>query len=448
MEQKVLTFSLPKFGTSVVMGIADFSLATLYIVGYGLAPLLGASILALGKITIAVSQFFFGWISDQKYTKLGRRKPYILILSPLLGISTIFMLLPSLVIPIDNKSLVFLWLLIWYLLFNVGYGVTTPYGSWMAEQFPVNERPKASQWQNLFGMAGTGLMAVFSMVILTGFNDDIAADPTSIPIDFLISVFAFGIIVIVLFYLSAFLMPTEPRHEIKTSMFEHLKGLLKNRNYLLVTLMVGLASIAWSIIGSLILLFLEKVLQFATEIYIVIAAAYLIGILAFLYLWRKVITNLGKKKALLYIFSLAIIILPFSLVGILQIGTAFLFIYGLIFILGIAGALGGWYLMPTILMADLAEDDQKKTGELKAGIYQGFPSIILNIFQALGLMIMGLILSLPTVVSIIPESGLNVSLGYLLWGPICSVVLIGTYIYANKYIIVDFKWENEEPSLK
>jgi GPH family glycoside/pentoside/hexuronide:cation symporter len=441
MDQKFLTFSLPKFGTSVVIGIADFALATLYIVGYGLAPIMGAAILALGKITIAASQFFFGWVSDQTYTKWGRRKPYLLILSPLLGISTIFMLLPSLIIPLEDKALVFLWLLIWYLLFNFSYGVTTPYTSWMAEQFSVEERPKASQWQNLFGMAGTGLMSVFSLIVLTGFNDSIEADPTTIPLDFLISVIAFGIIVIVLFYISAFTMPTEPKHEIRSSMLERLKVLLKNRNYLLVTLMVGFASVAWSIIGSLILLFLEEVLQFETAFYIIIAAAYLIGILAFLYFWRKIITNLGKKKALLYIFLMAIIALPFSLLGIFQIGILFIFIYGLIFILAVAGALGGWYLMPSILMADLAEDDQKRTGELKAGIYQGFPSIILNIFQAIGLMLMGLILELPSVSLIVPATGLDVSFGYLLWGPICSVILIATYFYAERYIIVDFDWE-------
>ena len=441
MARKFLIFSIPKFGTSVVMGIADFALATLYIVGYGLAPILVATILALGKITIAGSQFFFGWISDQKYTRMGRRKPYLLLLSPLLGISTIFMLLPSLMISLDEKTIVLMWLLIWYLLFNFSYGVTTPYDSWMAEQFTVQERPKASQWQNIFGMAGTGLMAVFSMVVLTGFSDSIKADPTAMPPDFLISVIVFGAVVIVLFYMAAILMATEPKLEIKTSMVDHLKILLKNRNYLLVTLMVGFASVAWIMVGSLILLFLENVLQFGMESYIITAAAYLIGILAFLYLWRKIISKWGKKKSLLYIFLLAIVSLPFSLLGILQLGAAFILIYGLVFIIAIAGAMGGWFLMPSILMADLAEDDQKKTGELKAGIYQGFPSVILNLFQALGLMIMGLILSLPDIDLLIPASDLDISLGYIIWGPVCSAILIATYFYAKKYIIIDFKWE-------
>jgi Na+/melibiose symporter-like transporter len=444
------------------MGIADFALATLYIVGYQITPFLVGMALALGKITIAASQFFFGWISDQTYSsKWGRRKPYLLILSPLLAISTIFLLMPSLLIPLDDLFIVFLWLLIWYQIFNFSYGVTTPYESWMAEQFSVNERPKAAQYLNILSMVGTGVMAIFSMLVLTQFTDKIKLNPEVIPGEFLYSVLAFSIILIVLFYLVVFLMPKEPYHEITTTMVERLKIVLKNRNYLLVNVMVGIASLAWSMIGSLILLFLEKVLQFNLMFYIATAAVYLLGILVFLYIWRKLITDKGKKITLLYVFLLAIIILPFSLLGAFRCG--FLFIYGILFVLGIAAAMGGWYLFPSILMADLAEDDQKKTGELKAGIYKGFPSIILNIFQAVGLLLMGLILELPNI-SVGPTSyslGLNVfrigdfafrfptifvdmsniSMGYVLWGPICSVILICAYFFAKKFIIVDFDWE-------
>ncbi|TXT58708.1 MAG: Major Facilitator Superfamily protein [Promethearchaeota archaeon] len=460
-ERKFLVFPLPKFGTSIVIGIADFALATLYIVAYQITPFLVGLALALGKITIAASQFFFGWISDQTYlSKWGRRKPYLLILSPLLAISTIFLLMPSLIISLETANL-FLWLLIWYQIFNFSYGVTTPYESWMAEQFTVDERPKASQFLNILGMLGTGVMAIFSIVVLTQFNDKVKLNPDVIPAEFLYSVIAFCIILVVLFYVVVFFMDTEPHREIKTSMIERLKIVLKNRNYLLVNVMVGIASLAWSMIGSLILLFLEQVLQFELIFYIITAATYLIGILVFLAIWRAMITNKGKKTTLLYVFLLAIIALPFSLLGFIKGG--FSVIYGIIFVLAIAGAMGGWYLFPAILMADLAEDDQRKTGELKAGIYKGFPSIILNIFQAVGLLLLGVILELPDI-SIGPTTyslGLNVfrfgefsfrfptvfidmsnvSIGYLLWGPICSAILIGAYLFARKFIIIDFDWE-------
>jgi len=100
-----LIFGINKLGTNIMMGLADFALATLYIVGYQLNPFLVGSILSIGKITIAGSQFFFGWISDAKYTRWGRRKPYFIILSPILGIAFFFLLLPTLVVElIDDEK--------------------------------------------------------------------------------------------------------------------------------------------------------------------------------------------------------------------------------------------------------------------------------------------------------------------------------------------------------
>ncbi len=85
------------------------------------------------------------------------------------------------------------------------------------------------------------------------------------------------------------------------------------------------------------------------------------------------------------------------------------------------------------MYADIAEVDERATGELKAGIYVGFPSIALNLFQALGLFIMGMILELPR------WGTLTYSIGYVLWGPICSLILIGAYFFARKFIKLDFE---------
>lgn len=115
-------------------------------------------------------------------------------------------------------------------------------------------------------------------------------------------------------------------------------------------------------------------------------------------------------------------------------------IFGIIFVLVIAACLGGWFLFPGFMYADLAEDDEKKTGELKAGIYAGFPSIPLNLFQALGLFLMGLILELPN----ITVGTSTYSIGYVLWGPICSLILIVAYLYSRKFIKLDFDWEKKE----
>jgi len=89
------------------------------------------------------------------------------------------------------------------------------------------------------------------------------------------------------------------------------------------------------------------------------------------------------------------------------------------------------------MIPDISEDDEKRTGELKADTFRGIPSIPLNIFQAWGLIMMGAILELPSI-SVGPSA---FSIGYILWSPICSVILIVTLLYARKYIKLDFEWE-------
>ena len=435
---KFLFFGMPKFGTSVLMTFADLALFTLYSLAYGLPPFITTVAMALGKLTIAASQFFFGWISDAKYTRLGRRKPYLIILSPILGVSFFFLLLPGLVLDITDASVLFMWLLIWYQIFNLCYGVTTPYGSWMTEQFRVDDRPKSSQYQQIFGMIGTAVITIFSMVVLTACIDDIQTNPDIIPPEFLYSVLIFGIIPVVLFYLATFLMPTEPHFKIESNIFQNLKIILKNKNYILVTIMIGLASVAWIMVGSLMLQYIVVVLIFDFMTNIIASVIFIIGILSFLYIWRKIVHKLGKKRSLLYIFLVAIIILPFSLLGLIPMDSSIIF--GILFILGLAGAMAGWFLLPPVFISDITEDDEKTTGELKAGIYKGFPSIVLNLFQIVGILLMGVLLELPN----IDVGTATFSIGHVIWGPICSLILIVAYFYSRKFVKLDFDWEKEE----
>lgn len=442
---KKILFSAPRLGTSIVLGIEGWALLTLYTSGYGLHPFFAGFSIAMGFLTIAVTQFLFGWFSDAKYTKWGRRKPYIIIFAPLLGVSIIFLLLPGLVIDLSDQGALFRWMLIWEIIFRASYAVTTPYQAWMAEEFPVDERPKVSQFQNTFNYLGNAIMALFSILILTSFVDELKNDrKTPVPLNFLIPVIIFGLLTIILFYIIAFKFPTEPHYEIKSDLIENLKTIVKNKNFMSIVLMVGISGFGWSIITSVMLKYLEDVLNLSGTDYIIAAVALVLTIFIFLYLWRRTIQKSGKKKALLYIFILAAAFLPISLLGLIPMNSYL--VIGIIFIVGIGAILGGWFLFPYIVYADVAEDDERSTGELKAGIYTGFPSIILNIFQALGAFLIGSILSLPKLERYYVAEPYSFSIGLLIFGPIVSLILLISYFYTKKYVELDFDWEKKENS--
>jgi GPH family glycoside/pentoside/hexuronide:cation symporter len=433
---KRIIFGFPRLGTSLVLGIEGFALFTLYYLGYGLDSVSVGFALAMGYLSIAAGQFLLGWISDAKYTKLGRRKPYLVIFGPLLGISFIFLLLPALVLPdMTDKNILFIWLLIWDVIFRFSYAVTTPYQAWMAELFPTSERPKVSQTQNTFNFIGNGLMALTTLLVLTGVFEKVAANPNVIPPEFLLIVVVFGIISSILFILIVFIMPTEPNHTIESSLWESLKTTVKNNNFMKIVLMQGISGFGWSIISTVMLTYTEDVLALGTTEYIIVAVIFLLSIFVFLYLWRKQIERIGKKKTLLYIFLIAVVFLPITLLGL--VGAIPNLILGIFFITGIGLILGGWYLFPYIMYADIAEDDEKSTGELKAGVYVGFPSIVLNIFQAIGVFLLGLMLGLPDVT----VGTSTFSIGLVIWGPICSLILLVSYFYTRKFVELDFEWE-------
>ncbi|MFX0059222.1 MAG: MFS transporter [Candidatus Hodarchaeota archaeon] len=433
-----LNYSFPRISSSIVLGIEGFALFALYYLGYGVPSFLVGFAQAMGFLSVAAGQFFFGWISDAKYTKWGRRKPYIIALSPLLGISFIFLLMPALVLPdLNDKNALFLWLLIWDIVFRASYALTTVYQSWMAEQFPVEERPKVSQYQNTMNYIGNAIMLVFTLLVLTPAFEGFATDPDVIPIEVLFPILIFGILVIIFYSSIVFTMPTEPRFKMDSSLFKNLKTIVKNKNYMYLIFMQGFASFAWSIITTVMLTFVESVLGLSTIEYYIVAISLVIAFIFTLYLWRKNIQRMGKKRAILSLFLFAAALLPTSVIGVLPLASNIIF--GIIFILIIAASLAGWALFPYIYYADLAEDDEKRTGELRAGIYAGFNSIVLNIFQALGPLIIGVVLSLPE----ITVGSLTYSIGLVLWGPICSFILLLAYLYTDKFVKLDFDWEKK-----
>lgn len=459
---KKLTFAFPRTGSSLVLGMEGFALFTLYYSGFRLSALWVTIAQAIGYIVIGFGQFLLGWGSDAKYTKWGRRKPYIIALAPLLGISFIFLFLPTLFLPNllllppppgellpvlapDSAFTLFIWFLIWDIIFKISYSMTTVYQSWMAEQFVLTERPKVSQFQNYFNWIGNGAMAIVTFLILSSYVNQLnaitppATINIAIPINFLIITILFGIIAIISFLLVGFLMPTEPHFEIKTSLKENLRIVVRNRNYLKIILMIGISSLAWSILSDALLAYNQSALYLGDLQFYIVAGVLLIGIFVFLFIWRRLIEKKGKKHALLYIFLFAIIFLPVSLLVLIE--PLPRIIIAIIFVLVGTGVLGGWFLFPYIIYADVAEDDEKKTGQLKAGAYTGFNSIILNLFQAFGVFVLGTVIEILPIITL---AGNPVALGLVVFGPICSVILLVSYFYTRRYVTLDFKWEAQQ----
>jgi len=440
---KTIIFGLPRIGLSIVLGIEVYSIFALYTIGYQLAPFLVGFTLCIGYICTAIFSFFFGWISDIKYTRWGRRKPYLFIFSPILCTSFIFLMMPSLVITdLNNQALLFFWLLFWEIIFRISYSAMTPYQAWLAEQFEVKDRPKVSQIQSVFNLLATLILWIFNFLVLTQVFEQLETEPNFIPIDYSIPVFIFALITIIVVYIVVFFMPTEPHYKINSNMLSILKTSLKNRNFMIISFVLGFSSIAWSMLIPQVLPFIEVVLNFSQLENLINLIIIFACIIIFLEIWRRLIAKVGKKKSLIYVFVLTIAFLPFTLLILIPMNSYF--IISVILMSAIGAGLAGYFLIPAVVYADIAQDDQKITGELKAGTYTGFPLIILNLFQAIGVLFLGFINELP----IINVGSSTYSIGLILWGPICALILLVSLIFIIKFIKIDYDWEQQKVMMK
>lgn len=345
-------------------------------------------------------------------------------------------MLPKLFLGVNPTELsLFLWFLITNITFQGTYSVTTPYQAWLAELFKNEDRPKVSAYQNVFNFIGGAVVALFSLIVITNAKDQMETNPNIVPLNLIIGTFIFGILVFVLFYINAMLMPVESTPKYKTNLINDLKKILKNKNFLIITLMQGIASLAVSLINSQLLGYTQIVLNFGTMQYLIVAVSFVLTLIIGVLLWVKSIRARGKKPTILTIFLIGIFVLPFSLIGFMQ--SSSMFIFGLIFVLFVGVYIAGWNIFPYLMYTDIAEDDQKKDGELKAGIYSGFPSIVLNVFQAFGFLMSGALLDLPNISML---SGPH-SIGYIIWGPIAAIILIISFLYTWRFVQLDFSWE-------
>jgi len=293
---KFLTYGMPRLSAAIVLDIVDFGILFLYITAYGLHPILPGIALAFGKLSIAAGQFLMGWLSDRTKTKYGRRKPFMIFFAPLLAIAFICALLPMIFLQNPSYIILFLWILIWDAMLQFSYGgLTTPYQSWVAEQFIVNERPKASAFQNLFGFIGVGIGIIFTLLV---FPPLVVSFQKTGAIDFIfiILIMVFALLIIALFYTCAYILPVETIEGAQMSFIEDLRKVLKDKNFINVCWLQAIAFLAIGMITPTILGFATIVLKLENSTLYFAAVCLLVGTTAFLFMWKKLIDKKAENE--------------------------------------------------------------------------------------------------------------------------------------------------------
>ncbi len=402
-------YSSARIGSSILINLLSVLTFYIYDSYFHVNPLINGFANGFGKLIIALSSVVAGYLSDHFiFRKFGRRKPFIVIGAPALALSFILLFTPFLWISIDATWVVSLWLIVFTSAVNFFYGfLTTPYQAWMPEITTENERIEVSSLQNIANLIGVSIGFGFSF-ILAALLKELGMGPIGIFI-LTISVLIFSFLEVLGYLPSVLLIPEGTYHITQPTLIEEIRIVSKNKTY---TNWLGIQGLFWmaiTILMTLVLTFIDEILNLQGIEFLIFGSLMFGSVVIFFPIWGKVAEKYTKRVCLLVVAVTLILTLPFTVIlqnpQYAQYGKFFGYLGALI----IGASLSGYFLFPYIIIADIAHEDEILTGVSRAGIYTGFSGVILNLFQAVGLILVGILRGLPG--------------GIYYMGPIAAVII-------------------------
>jgi len=388
--------------------------------GIGLATV--GTILMLARLTDVFTDPIMGELSDRTRTRMGRRRPWLLIGAPImmLGVYRLF-------IPEQGVDLAYF--LIWLTVFFLGSTmIGLPHRAWGAELSPdYHQRSRVTAAREIYVLVGLMLAAAVPMIVeitadggagvgavfatlwsdavgaFTGdFRDKTIVDRATLTGPVLAGL-AWTIIMvlpicvaIVLFFVKE---PEAVTNEKRPTFKDGLKLVLKNGPMLRVLIIVLLVHFGESFRNAVSLFFIRDIVGVPT-----IGAAYFFYFIAGLgaipfWLWLG--RTVGKHKAFMW-----------TLVTVGMVSTANLFLeqgdYLPFFLLFVVKGFcfGGLQFLPVAMLADVVDVDAARSGGRRAGTYFAFLGFTEKIAIAFGT---GISLNIVGLLGFDPSGGVAAS---------------------------------------
>ena len=427
-----LAYGAGDLGAAIATAINGFFLLNFLINVAGLRPGMAGNIFLLAKIWDAFNDPLVGWLTDHTISKFGRRRPWLLIAAVPFGLA---FFLQWVVPPLSETGLFWYYLLVALLLDTAFTAVNVPYAALTAELTQdYDERTRLSSVRMSFSILGGVLAAFLHGIIVSQFPDNER-------LGYMISAAVWAVAIAAPCFIT-FWGTQEPdfavnaKNEDGPGFFEGLKIALKNKAFILVTVIYLLSWLA--------IQFAQNNLQIYTKDWIKLDMAnfsYLLLAIQFssfvwVLIWTKVSDRIGKKN----IYYLGAGFFMFALMGLffLQPGQVFLTFF-LAAIAGIGISVG--YLVPWSMLPDVIELDQLETGQRREGVFYGFFVLLQKLGLALGMFISGWALELSGYISstpgmpdpIQPASAL-LTIRFLI-GPVSAVVVLLSFLAVRAYPI-------------
>lgn len=303
----------------------------------------------------AVSQPIIGQISDRTRTKRGRRIPYILYC--MLPFALFFTLIWIPPVKWMHGSIAEMFTYFILITFAFDILATFVFLNWTAlfpEMFKTQkQRTKVSAFKQIFGMLG-GILAV-------------ALPPVIYPIiGWGAMGISFGVLTLVFLALSLMGAKEDPAcsHNEGISLVKSMKVALTNKSFLTYVMTDFFVVFTYTLIAAVLPFYAKYVLRIqGVQNSLLMGGAFITALLCVV-IWGRIANKIGSKKTIvisLVLYGMALIPYWFS--------TSFpgAFIGSLLVGIGMAGA----NVNLVVLLSDVIDEDELKTGVRREGVYFG-----------------------------------------------------------------------------
>ncbi len=394
-------------------------LPAVYADGFGLSLFWVGLLITLSRITDVVTDPIIGFLSDKLRTRWGRRKPFVLLGTPIYAAGMYLLFIApggfsDVTVFGSTFSSGYPWMFCMMVLLYLGSTIKDlPYSAWGAELADnYNDRTLVMSWREGFSVSGA-LLSAFIPAILLFWG-------ISKPVDVVFFLVGFMCVVMPIVVANALISvpewPVVESQNKRVPLIEGLKVVIKNRPYVLLVVIFAFSSMGAAMTNSLSFFFVKHVLV-AGELYGLYLAPYFLCQIVAIPLWFKLSRKIGKHRATMiaigwYAFWASwlplIAIAPSSWFTAFEIPRllSFLpadtyqsmveyfegidtgkFLFFLIVMCLKGSAIGALSALPSAMCADVIDVDTAETGQRRAGAYFSIWSMVRKGAYALGVTI-------------------------------------------------------------
>ncbi|MFB4279586.1 MFS transporter [Nonomuraea sp. MTCD27] len=356
-----------------LLGQAFATYATFYYIDHlGVDPaLIGLAMVIHGALN-AVLNPLVGHLSDRTRSRWGRRLPYITI-----GMAPLAATFALIWIPLVEGSTARFWyFLVVVLVYDVLHVVVVlNYVALFPEMFvTIVERARAASWRQLFGIVGmiVGVAAAPLLYQAVGW-----------------AAMGIGFAVVALAFFALSLTGSRERAQAGREHFGFLTAVrytLANRAFLAYVAGGFLLQVTFALLQAGVPFFTKYALGEPDTANTLILGAVFITAIPLVYVWSRVTTRVGPRKAVLIaivVYGLAL--MPFLVVGSLPLAVA----TGAAVGAGIAGMM----VLLEILLAEVIDEDERRTGLRREGMYMGMNGFVVRWSTSLQAVMLSVVLS-------------------------------------------------------